>query len=524
MIMSISIKFLKMGLISLILPTYVSAQNVVISSANSPNEPSIMVDPKNPDHLIAGANLNNYYTSNDGGETWTENILTSPQGVWGDPVIDVDTNGNFYFFHLSNPPTGNWIDRIVCQKTTDLGNSWTLGTYTGLNGTKAQDKQWSIVDRSNNNIYLTWTQFDEYGSSNPSDSSHILFSKSLDEGDTWSTPVRINKQAGNCIDEDDTVEGATPAIGPNGEIFVAWSGPNGLVFNRSTDQGDTWLNEEILIDSLTTGWEYDIPGINRANGLPILKCDLSGGPNHGTLYLNWSDQRNGIENTDVFFSKSVDGGNTWSTPILVNDDSSESHQFFTWMDIDQTTGHLYFVFYDRRHYESSTWQTDVYMAISQDGGITFENRRISDSPFVPNPDIFFGDYTNVVAHGGKVHPIWTRMHNGQLSILTDNTPVEQILNVSHSISQKIDNEILNYPNPTSQLSYVSFKLHKDSKINLQVYDLNGQLIKTIDNTTYPYGKHIISMDLKALDLPQGSYLKKLTIDGKPHVMKVFVVE
>lgn len=523
--MSNSIKLLKMGLISLVLPTCLQAQNVIISTSNSPNEPSIMVDPKNSDHLIAGANLNNYYTSDDGGETWTENILTSPQGVWGDPVIDVDTNGNFYFFHLSNPPTGNWIDRIVCQKTTDLGNTWTLGTYTGLNGTKAQDKQWSIVDRSNNNIYLTWTQFDEYGSSNPNDSSLILFSKSLDEGDTWSTPVRVSQQAGNCIDEDDTVEGATPAIGPNGEIFVAWSGPKGLVFNRSTDQGDTWLNEEILIDSLTTGWEYDIPGINRANGLPVLKCDLSGGPNHGTLYLNWSDQRNGLNNTDVFFSKSTDGGYTWSDPTLVNDDSGETHQFFTWMDIDQTTGHLFFIFYDRRHYSPITFQTDVYMAISQDGGTTFENRRISDAPFVPNPDIFFGDYTNIVAHASKVHPIWTRLEQGQLSLLTDNTPIDQILSTPEPEVTIDNNQIQHYPNPITNVSYVSFKLHQDAQINLEIYDLQGHLLKVlVEDKTMSYGKHIIPIQLNDLGLSSGSYFKKLTIDGEPHVMKVFVVE
>ena len=257
-----------------VLVTSSYAQNVIISDYGNPNEPSIMVDPNNPNRLMAGANLNNFYTSEDGGATWIEGTLTSPHGVWGDPVIDIDTNGDFYFFHLSNPSSGNWIDRIVCQKTSDFGNTWTTGTYTGLNGTKAQDKQWSAIDKTNNAIYLTWTQFDDYGSTNPLDSSLILFSKSLDGGDTWSEAKRINKHAGDCIDEDDTVEGATPTIGPNGEVYVAWTGPNGIVFNKSLDAGDTWLEEEITIDTLTTGWAYDIPGIQRANGLPILKCDL----------------------------------------------------------------------------------------------------------------------------------------------------------------------------------------------------------------------------------------------------------
>ena len=218
-----------------------------------------MFDPNNISNMVAGANLNNVYTSNDAGFTWTEQTLTSPYGVWGDPVFDVDTAGNFYFFHLSNPPGGNWIDRIVCQKSTDDGASWSQGTFTGLNGTKAQDKQWSVINRSNNNIHLTWTQFDDYGSSDPNDKSNILYSHSLDEGATWSTPLKINEVDGDCIDSDNTVEGATPAIGPNGEVYVSWTGPNGLVFNRSLDGGTTWLSEEIPIDPMPGGWDLDIP-------------------------------------------------------------------------------------------------------------------------------------------------------------------------------------------------------------------------------------------------------------------------
>ena len=78
------------------------AQNILISNKNNPNEPSIIMDPKNPNVLIAAANLDNYYMSTDTGHTWTEHTLNSSFGVWGDPALFVDTSGNFYFFHLSN--------------------------------------------------------------------------------------------------------------------------------------------------------------------------------------------------------------------------------------------------------------------------------------------------------------------------------------------------------------------------------------------------------------------------------------
>jgi len=479
------------------------------------------MNPLDTDIIVAGANLNNYYFSSDGGVNWDENTLvSSAYGVWGDPVIDVDPDGNFYFFHLSNPASGNWIDRIVCQKSTDNGQSWNDGSYTGLNGTKAQDKHWSIVDRNTGTIYLTWTQFDVYGSNNNSCKTKIRFSKSEDGGDTWSQAISINEVDGNCIDSDDTVEGAVPALGPNGEIFVAWAGPNGIVFNKSLDDGDTWLTEEIAIDPMPGGWDYHIPGIDRSNGFPITKCDLSGGPNHGTIYVNWSDQRNGTTDTDVWLTKSIDSGDTWTTPVRVNDDPAGKQQFFTWMDIDQTNGNLFCVFYDRRNHNDTN--TDVYLAYSTDGGASFVNRQISESPFVPNSGVFFGDYTNITVHDNVVRPIWTRLQGGQLSLWTDVTPF--VLGVTDNPSENV-NKAIQYPNPATKMSYVSFKLHELSNVSLKIYDQQGKEVHTIlDNEQKDYGKYVIPIDVDALDLNTGTYLCKLSVNGSSKTLKMIVVK
>jgi len=284
----------------------------------------------------------------------------------------------------------------------------------GLNGTKAQDKQWPVIDRTNNNIYVTWSQFDDYGSADPNDLSMIRFSKSTDEGETWSNAIKINEVDGDCIDSGNTVEGAVPAVGPNGEIYVAWAGPVGLVFDRSFDQGETWLEEDIFVSDIPGGWDFDVLGISRCNGLPITVCDLSESPNHGTVYINWSDQRNGTDDTDIWLVKSTDGGNTWSERKRINDDPPGKQQFFTWMTIDQVTGYLWFIYYDRRDYSDNN--TDVYMAVSRDGGESFHNFKISESPFVPTSNVFFGDYNNVNAHNNVIRPIWTRLHQGQLSV------------------------------------------------------------------------------------------------------------
>lgn len=388
---------------------------------HNPCEPSIFINPIDSKNIVAGAIIDRYFYSKDGGKKWKSGKLKSSYGVFGDPVIVADYKGNFYYLHLSDPSGKNWrsdelLDRIVCQKSTDGGVTFDDGTFMGLNSPKDQDKHWAVVDPKSNNIYVTWTQFDKYNSADPNDKSNILFSKSTDAGATWSEAIRINQKSGNCLDDDQTTEGAVPAIGPNGEIYVSWSYNDTIWFDKSTDGGKTWLENDIVVVNQVGGWDMDIPGIMRCNGMPITLCDLSEGPNSGSIYINYADQKNGITDTDIWLVKSEDKGETWSNPIKVNRDSSNNHQFFTWMAIDQSDGNLYSVFYDRRNFTST--ETEVFLAWSKDGGETFFNKKINEESFVPNPIVFFGDYNNISANDGVIAPIWTEAQGLQTGVYT----------------------------------------------------------------------------------------------------------
>lgn len=413
-------------LVLLILPSIAVSQykNIKVNSINNnPEEVSIAINPRHPNNLVAGANINNYYYSFDGGVTWVnKEISDSKNGVWGDPVLIFDNNGAAYFFHLSRPSNSQWIDRIVCQKSTDGGMTYEdPGTYMGLNPPKKQDKPWACVDNTEskwrNNIYVTWTQFDAYDSHRPEDLSNILFSFSSDAGGSWSNALRINKISGDCVDSSNTTEGAVPCVGPNGEIFVSWSAHDKLYFDRSLDGGATWLDDDIVAGSQYGGWVYDIEGIFRCNGLPITQCDISNSPHKGTIYINYSDKTNGEKDVDIFVIKSTDAGNTWSSPIRVNDDpvGNGKQQFMSWMSVDPITGSVNIIYYDRRNYDDSS--TDVYLARSTDGGTTFENVRISESPFTPVKSVFFGDYIGVNTYNDFTACIWQRLDKGKLSVI-----------------------------------------------------------------------------------------------------------
>ncbi|MEO6037768.1 MAG: T9SS type A sorting domain-containing protein [Saprospiraceae bacterium] len=494
--------------------------NVKISDQSAPNEPSIAIDPQHPNRLVAGANLNNVYTSVDTGSTWTSGQLTSPFGVWGDPCVGVDTAGAFYFFHLSNPSTGTWIDRIVCQKSMNQGQLWSGGTFTGLNNQKAQDKHWLAINRKTNDLFITWTEFDSYGSNNAQDSSRILFSKSQDGGGSWSAPLRINKVSGDCVDSDNTVEGAVPTIGPNGEVYVAWAGPQGLLFDRSTDGGLHWLAEDVPVADIPGGWDYAIPGLSRCNGLPITACDLSNGPYHGAIYINWSDQRNGTANADIWLSKSHDGGATWTAPVKVNDDSSGRQQFMSWMAIDQATGWLWFVFYDRRNHAGTN--TDVFMAVSKDGGATFQNFKVSASPFLPSANQFFGDYTNLTVHNNIVRPIWTRMDGNATSIWTALVHPDAISAAPELTETAVDLQET-YPNPANEEVWVPFKIRRHTEVTMQIVAADGEVLQTIfRQKSYEAGRYTQRVEVEGLSA--GTYWVMLTGDGKVLVKQMVVVK
>lgn len=382
-------------------------------------EPSIVIHPKNPNIIAAGTVLDDYYYSMDGGKTWTSTTLKSSNGVYGDPVLLFDSLGSLYYFHLASINRVDHLDRIVCQKVDSVNGKWNDGSFPAPVKGKVQDKHWVDYDFATNTLFMTWTQFDKYGSKNPDDSSSILYAQSRDNGLTWSTPVQIAQEKGDCIDGDQTVEGAIPVMTAAGNLIVVWTGPTGLNMQKSNDGGNTWLAQDRKLFDQVGGWTYDIPGFNRANGLPNLRFN----PINNSLYLLWSDQRNGAHNTDLWLSISSDEGETWSEPQKVNQNTDESHQFLACMAIDPMDGGIYIGYYDRRNLSGN--ETNVYLSYSKDFGKTFSDMCVSDRRFVPSESVFFGDYLGIDARNGRLVLMYPEMNNKKIklyfsSFLTNN--------------------------------------------------------------------------------------------------------
>ncbi|MFC2088162.1 T9SS type A sorting domain-containing protein [Calditrichota bacterium] len=495
-------------------------QNIKVGNAINayePEEPSIVINPMNTDHILIGSNIDNYYYSMDGGLTWQHGVLNSSYGVNADPCVLVDGNGYYYYFHLVPD-----LSRVVCQKSTSLGGSWSDGSYTGVNLPKDNDKEWAVINRSNGYMYVTWAQFDEHGSTSYQDSSEILLSRSIDGGLNWSPPVPVSDRKGDAMGGNNTDHAPMPAIGPNNEVYVTWMGPDGLMFDKSVDDGQTWLDHDINVSGFHINWLlFNLPGIPITPGFPIINCDLSPGSYNGNIYICWTDQRSGYNDTDVWVVKSTDGGSTWSTPIRVNDDPSGRHQFFAWMTIDQTNGYLYFVFYDRRNYSNS--QTDVYMAVSKDGGNTFTNFLVSDSSFIPTANDFIGHYIGVSAHNNIVRPVWTRIDNRQLSLWTAIVDIESSIDADSQKIFPVNFEITSiYPNPFNPATTIRYNLSNKGHVKLSVYNSLGQQIETLVDAVQTRGNHELTWDAK--NLSSGVYLFQLQLGELTNTQKAVLLK
>ncbi len=404
-----------------LLPTYyLNAQQKLIKvnkTNNDPEETSIAINPTNPLWIAASSNIKNYYYSLDGGKTWTEKTIVSENGIWGDPMVHFDNNGNLYYAHLGKNPDKfypNWIDKMVVQRINMSSDSCFADAPIGFNNDKIQDKEWLSNDL-NGNLFLTWTEFDKYKSKSPSDHSRIRFAKSSSLGNSWSNPLIVSDLEGDCLDSDSTMEGATSCADSKGNIYVCWSGINKIWLDKSTDGGLTFGKDKIIADHVN-GWNVPVRNIFRANGMPFILCNNSNSRFKNRIYVNWTDTRNG--DADIFMKYSDDEGETWSNDIRVNDDPlrNGADQFSNNFCIDASTGNVYVIFYDKRNSSTGAF-IDVYVAMSADGGVSWKNLRVTTNSFAtPGKTVFFGDYIDIDAVQGIVMPLFTQNENDVLAI------------------------------------------------------------------------------------------------------------
>ena len=167
------------------------------------------------------------------------------------------------------------------------------------------------------------------------------------------------------------------------------------------------------------------PGQFRVPALCYMDVD----ENTGTLYTVYFDTTNivdGNANVDLYFTKSEDRGDTWTTPVVINKDAAiPGDQFFPWIEVDQE-GRLHIVYLDSRNTVQDdnvpNGMFDAYYIFSEDGGDNWREYRLTPQPWdsaLAGGGTFIGDYLGLAAGGNRIYPAYLDTHNGDGDIYTN---------------------------------------------------------------------------------------------------------
>ena len=382
------------------------------------NEPSIAVNAKNPSQIVAAYQVPATVAySQDSGGSWKVATGTAPidYRVSGDVSVVYDKHGAAILCYIAFDKLGTinyWAhgamrNGIFVRRSPDGGATWDADAHAVVAqptkpGIPFEDKPYIAADDTNSkfagNLYVGWTEF-------RLNESVILFSRSTDGGQTWSTPIEISTHHGLPRDDNGAVEGFTGAVAADGTLYVAWADGNSIAFTSSHDGGKTFAKSRSVIQ--TAPLYFDVAGLDRANGFPQLDID----PRHGRkglLYVTWSDYREG--DIGVYCATSSDGGKSWSQAVRVNSNPAHdgTDQIFQWLSVDPVTGAANIIFYDRR-LDPNNKNTILTLARSTDGGRTFANYVWTRDAFVPTRDEFLGDYIGLAALNNKVYGVWAEI-------------------------------------------------------------------------------------------------------------------
>jgi hypothetical protein len=413
----------------------------------SQNETPLAVNPGNPQMLLSGSNDWNYndgcgmYVSMNGGQSWTgalpEGYLpgvtkytndpnvagTGAYDAGGDPVVGFSPDGETAYFVCQafnfTPPYE--IQLLLNRGTvTSTGITWqttgltAISTWNGKGKTKGGNGQFpdheSIHVDAAGRIYVTWAQFNGYGTHSP-----VLVATSIDGGRSFSTPVKVTV-ANIRNNQDQRIVSA-----PNGDAYLTFDnglqGGKGTVFyvSKSTDGGATWSTPTqfaTLVDPVCifptfcfdisggqfrAGGTYPAPAYDSVrNRLVVAYADIVGP--YGQMYVT---------------SAAANDLSHWTAPQAIA--AAPADQFMGEFGI-APNGRYDVSFYDRRY--TSNLLVDFTYATSSDGGVTWSSARVSQSSFdpstwgVPSSSAlgyrpFIGDYNGLVSRDDWAGLTWT---------------------------------------------------------------------------------------------------------------------
>src|SRR6266404_4229034 len=358
----------------------------------------ISADPRDPNHLLGCSIIGSEepfkastiaYASFDGGRSWIPTLETNEFFMSTDPACTIGPDGTAYF--MADVRTAPDVRLTKVYRSNDGGKTWLPPVSVTF------VERPSIAVDGTGGKFHGWVYINGWGGVNDIDgkktATGVSVSRSLNggrtfEGPTIRAPLEYDQHYVNAM----------------GNCVVLSNGTLACVFSQSNDDApvaaqvqsvrlDSSLKVitssnggQSLSDAVTITSYYMLrrpPG--TTNIIPSIEVDRGSGPFKDRLYVVWPDVSSG--RVEVSFAYSLDQGNTWSKPKVINDDqpfevtdpSQGPDDFMPAIAVNRE-GVVAVMWYDRRENPDNLgWH--VRFRASLDGGETFlPSVRVSEAP------------------------------------------------------------------------------------------------------------------------------------------------
>lgn len=348
--------------------------------------------------------------STDGGTTFTDGgtLPTNPGGDAGDPVLARnEATGRIYFATL-----GFSVNTIQVFHSDDNGVTWSAPAV-GTPGGASEDKEWIAVDNfagaGNGNVYLISRNF--------STGNGIYLYRSTDHGATFGPTGGTLITTGS--------QGAYVTVGPDHAVYAFWYVGSTIQMRKSVDQGVTFSPAVTVATFQVAGGvngDLGLTGIRngttvasgfRSNRFPHAAVN----PVTGDIYVTYNDRPvAGTDKANIYVVQSTNGGTSWSAPVQVNDDGTNTDQWQPTLAVSPD-GTKLGIFYYSRQDDTANNLFKYYGRIATISGatLTFDpGFAVSNTPSLPEfgrdaviNSVYMGDYNHAAATPGFFHVVWS---------------------------------------------------------------------------------------------------------------------